>query len=311
MRQFIIYSKEYQNYYVQFITYLQAVGYSSKSCKTFDTSVRDFLNWLESQRIYNLESVQETDLTHYYTYQQERLGITTKEGLSEKRIHLNMHVVKLFFCYLQDIEQLAINPMNGLYYPNPAKKSRENLLSQDDITKLYQACATHKQSALLGLLYGCGLRSSEAVKLNVSDIHFRSSLLYVREGKGTRKRVIPLSKTVVNDLKNYYYHERPQAVNHTDPTESFMLNKHGRRMQCDTYWEEIKKLIAMAKLNERISPHHLRHAIATHLLESGMKSEHVKDFLGHKSIETTQLYTHITISQLKTITRYETHRLPT
>jgi integrase/recombinase XerD len=137
-------------------------------------------------------------------------------------------------------------------------------------------------------------------------------MLYVREGKGGRKRTIPLSKTVLADLKEYYFNERPGELNYNKPDslEAFMINNHGTRMQGDSYNQEIKKMIAKAKLDKQITLHHFRHAIATHLIESGMKTQHVKDFLGHMSIETTQTYTHITTKEMKKTTAYGTTNLP-
>ena len=200
--------------------------------------------------------------------------------------------------------------MNNLNYTCNYKRTRENLLTREDIEKLYNECETAKQRAILGIIYGCGLRRQEAVKLNAKDIYFKSSMLYVREGKGGRKRTIPLSKAVLADLKEYYFIERPGELNYNKgEIEAFMTNNHGTRMQGDTYSEEIKKLTTKAKLDRQITLHHFRHAIATHLIESGMKTEHVKDFLGHMSIETTQTYIHITTKEIKKTTAYGTEKL--
>lgn len=312
MERFTIYSREYRDQYHRFMKYLQTVGYSESSRKTFTTGLREFLWWLEKQKIMSVDQVQEGDIENFYSYQQERPNTTTGGTLSESRITIHMYVIKLLFCYLEDIEQLTTNPMSNLDYTNRYKRTRENLLSLDDIGKLYEVCEAAKQRAILGIIYGCGLRRQEAVKLNARDLHFKSGLLYVREGKGGRKRTIPLSKTVLKDLKEYYYNERTGELNynHADSLESFMLNKHGRRMQGLTYSDEVKKLTTAAGLSEQITLHHFRHAIATHLLESGMKTEHVKDFLGHMSIETTQTYTHITTTQMKKTTSYGTETLP-
>lgn len=312
MERFTIYSKEYRDQYHRFMKYLQTVGYSQASRKTFATGIREFLHWLEKQTIMSVDQVQERDIEKFYSYQQERPNTTTGGTLSESRITINMYVIKLLFCYLEDIEQLATNPMSNLDYSHRYKRTRENLLTREDIETLYQTCETAKQKAILGIIYGCGLRRQEAAKLNARDIHFKSGLLYVREGKGGRKRTIPLSKTVLQDLKEYYYSERTGEINYNnaDSLEAFMLNSQGNRMLGDCYSQEVKKLIIKAELDEKITLHHFRHAIATHLLESGMKTEHVKDFLGHMSIETTQTYTHITTTQMKKTTAYGTEKIP-
>jgi integrase/recombinase XerD len=285
--------------------YLQAVGYSKASCNSFSSGIKEFLWCIEKLKIMSIDQVEESDIENFYNYQQERPGITTGESLSESRITLNMYVLKLFFQHLQDIEQIAVNPMGNLDYVRAYKRTRENLLSKADIAKLYDECQTAKQKAMLGIIYGCGLRRQEAVRLNASDIHFRNALLYVREGKGGRKRTIPLNSKVLSDLKEYYHHQRQQELKYNNPDTAFILNSHGTRMQGDGYCRAIKKLIQKSGLNQKISLHYFRHAIATHLLESGMKTEHVKDFLGHKSIETTQTYTHITTTQMKQTTAYE------
>jgi integrase/recombinase XerD len=309
MEKFIIYSKEYRHHYDRFMKHVYAIGYSPASCKTFRTSISEFLCWLEIKNI-QVDYVTENEIKNYYNYQQERPAINGGV-LSESRITLNMYTVKLFFQEMQDSDLIAVHPMNNLEYTADYKRTRENLLTIDDIKKLYGECETAKQRSILGIIYGCGLRRQEAEKLDAKDVHFRSSMLYVREGKGGRKRTIPLSRSVVEDLKDYYYNERPQLISHAwGDTTAFMLNKYGARMKGGTYWKEIKALILRTNLDRQISPHHFRHAIATHLLESGMKTEYVKDFLGHMSIETTQTYTHITNEQLKKATMYGAATIP-
>lgn len=304
MEKFIIYSKEYRQHYDRFMKYVNAIGYSPASCKTFKTSISEFLCWLQLKSI-EAGNVTENDIKDYYSYQQERPA-DNGGVLSESRIVLNMYVIKIFYQQMLDCDLIGIHPMNNLEYAVDYKRTRENLLTVDDIEALYNACESARQRAILAIFYGCGLRKTEAERLNVADVHFRSSMLYVREGKGGRKRSIPLSKSVLKDLKDYYYNERPLQMNGNGDVESFLLNLYGKRTSGNSYWTEVKTLVAKAKLDSRISLHHLRHAIATHLLESGMKTEYVKDFLGHMSIETTQTYTHITTTQMKKTTTYGT-----
>lgn len=111
----------------------------------------------------------------------------------------------------------------------------------DDIKKLYDICETAKRRAVLGIIYGCGLRRNEAEKLDAKDVHFRSSMSYVREGKRGRKRTIPLSGSIVEDLKVYYYNERPDLINHAwGDASAFMLNQYGARMKGSTYMRKSK-----------------------------------------------------------------------
>jgi len=307
MEKFIVCSKEYREIYAQFMRYLHAIGYSDSSCKTFDTGVRDFLCWLERSNI-ALAEIGGNDVEDFYNHQQERCGLNTGAALSESCIEMRMYIVSLLFQYLQDTSQFEINPMGSLQYRKGHRVVRENLLTVQDVQRLYDECQTGRERSILGLVYGCGLRKHEMIKLNAKDVQIKNKMLYVREGKGGRKRCVPLSDRVAADFKEYYYSERPGQLNriNADSVQAFMLNKHGNRMQDWSYQFVIRQLLGKAQLNSAITLHHFRHAIATHLLENGMKLEHVKDFLGHKSIETTQTYTHITTAQLKKTTGYGT-----
>ena len=128
MEKFIIYSKEYRSHYSQFMRYLQAIGYSKASCTTFATAMREFLYWLEKQQVAAIQQIGESDIEDFYSYQQERPSLTGGT-LSESRIALNMYTLKLFFTYLQDTEQIQINPIGNLdysYFVKLKKKGEES-----------------------------------------------------------------------------------------------------------------------------------------------------------------------------------------
>jgi len=177
------------------------------------------------------------------------------------------------------------------------------VLSKGEIEKLYQACETLLDRAILGLFYGCGLRKSEAEALNIKDINFRGRLLYVRSGKGKRRRVVPITGNVEGDLKNYYLQERIRMLRKSsDPKreKAFILNSQGGRMLGQNFWRRIRYLVLKAGIESpgRITLHSLRHSIATHLLAGGLSVEQVRDFLGHTNIESTQIYTRINSEEL-------------
>ncbi|MCB9426594.1 MAG: tyrosine-type recombinase/integrase [Flavobacteriales bacterium] len=181
-----------------------------------------------------------------------------------------------------------------IYYPT---KHPENHINprRNQIKQLYKATETYRERAILSLFYGCGLRRTEGEKLNIKDIHFRNNLLYVREGKNKKRRAIPISQQVKTDLQNYIYKERKGE------DQAVILNQIGRRMRGDAYNKILKNIIVksnVSHLESDISLHCLRHSIATHLLESGLSVEYVRDFLGHKNLESTQVYTRVNKGQL-------------
>jgi len=149
-------------------------------------------------------------------------------------------------------------------------------------------------------------------KCNVEDVKLKDKLLIVPKGKGMKRRVVPMSSGVVKDLADYYYQERQQLTTGRDykpGLKAFMLHSRGGRMQKWTYNKILKQLIKRTRnyemINKEISIHHLRHSIATHLIEQGIKLEQVRLFLGHNQLETTQIYTHISQQQLSKLMKDE------
>jgi len=178
------------------------------------------------------------------------------------------------------------------------KYNRREPLTKEDIHQLFETASTPKETAMLHLFYSCGLRRSEAVELNIRDVHFKSCLLYVRNGKGHKRRAIPMTEKVSEDLENYYLQERSDSHRKAKDTEAFILNHNGQRLSGDSYNKKIKVIVEKSAIEKLCTLHHLRHSIATHLLENGLSLENVRDFLGHSYLEATQIYTKINSNQL-------------
>jgi integrase/recombinase XerD len=175
-------------------------------------------------------------------------------------------------------------------------------LGKPEIKALYKAAAgennlyNQRDTAMLSLFYGCGLRASEGEALNISDLLFEKNLVYVRKGKNYRERYVPFNKQVKTDLKNYITGQRNELLQ-GNKTEALMLGRHGARWSALGMYQRLR-WIKMQTGDETLKQksfgmHILRHSIATHLLQSGMKLEFISRFLGHKSLETTQKYTHL------------------
>jgi len=296
-----------------FKTHLYNVGYSEGTVKMLPALVREFLefigvgspsfggvgeaiSYIEQQKVKSfLEFLQTRPL-------QKRIG-----ALSEMMISHYVYALKTFFSWAEITEQIDFNPISGLKFKRPKQNLREPL-SQDEITRLFAAVGTQKETAILHIFYSCGLRRSEGEALNISDVHFKNQLLYVREGKGAKRRVMPITARVTADLENYYLQERATArlplsgrrgVRGEADENAFFLNRKGTRMSGDSLNKTLHQLLEKAGLSKEITLHHLRHSIATHLLQSGMAMEYVRDFLGHSFLETTQIYATPKAEQLR------------
>jgi integrase/recombinase XerD len=295
MKKLQLFNPEYQGLFADHQTYLKLLGYQKESQKNMAAHVKEFLNRLESQQINRLKEVTGHHILNHYHYLQSRPNQRDHGTLSESHIAFGMYAVRVFVRYHCETGTMTADPFSSLDFPKPFKQERKTL-SGEEIKRLYGACESYRDKAILGLFYGCGLRRSEAERLNTDDIHYKQQLLYVREGKGNKRRAVPLSKQLKDDFYNYYINERNHFVfngKNKAPENGFMLNKAGGRMLGDGYWKWLKVMLGKAGLSKETTLHHLRHTIATHLLENGLDIEQVRDFLGHGFLETTQIYTHI------------------
>jgi integrase/recombinase XerD len=258
--------------------------------------VGEFLQRLEAQGKMRLDLVGRADLEEHLTYLQTR---PSKSGgaLSLHTIGGYVFSLRLLFDYAERHGLNGGNPLAGLALPTPSKSERY-VATQKEINALYKVAQDNARlTAILHLLYGCGLRRMEAEALNLGDVDYRSAVLYVRRGKGKKRRVIPLGEGVASGLKSYHKQERWRwATDHSG--KAYLLNDRGNRMLGGTIWKRLTVLVKKAGVSQRITPHGLRHSIATHLLEEGMQLEQVRDFLGHDHLETTQLYTRVKTEDL-------------
>ena len=277
----------------QFKTHLERLGYSKGSLQMLPSQVAEFLSRLEEKGIYRPHQIRAVHIREHYEYLTERPNKRKPGGLSSVMITHHIYAIRLFLNYLEQTGQITENPISGLTFPRPESKPRE-ILTVKEIKQLYEAAGNYREKAIIGIYYGCGLRRSEGVNLNIKDIGFKSSLLYVRNGKGKKRRAVPFNTRVRDDFKNYLYNERFAVRGET----AFITNSAGRRMKGDTHNETIKALAKRAGIEKNISLHCLRHSIATHLLENGLSVEHVRDFLGHAHLEATQIYTRIKNKQI-------------
>ncbi len=162
-----------------------------------------------------------------------------------------------------------------------------------------------RDKLIFEFLYGTGARISELVNTDLDDIDIDSNVVKIRFGKGSKQRIVPLGKSLKVAIENYLTRSRNSLVNSKKPSAALILNAKGSRLSRQSIWEVVNKVALDNKL-EDLSPHSLRHAFATHLLEGGADVRVVQELLGHSSVNTTQIYTHITVERLREVFS-ETH----
>lgn len=277
----------------QFKTHLERLGYSRTSINMLPSCVKEFLEFAAKP----VQEIETEDITNYHEYLKERPNKRTKGGLSESYINHHIYSLKLFLGWQQEKGVIIENPISSLEFKAPVSKPRE-ILTQEEIKLLFEVSESLKERAVLALFYGCGIRRAEGEKLNLKDIHFRSNLLYVREGKGSKRRAVPLSPQVKKELWNYATKEREVRENDPESSGAFITNRNHKRATGSSYNKILKSILERAGIKKEITLHCLRHSIATHLLESGLSVENVRDFLGHKHLESTQIYTRVKSKQI-------------
>jgi integrase/recombinase XerD len=297
-------NETYQQQAESFHQHLELLGHSKHGALIKYRYLLKFFQYLESEGILNITEVKPLHIAAYHDKIKTTASRKTYQTIAIKTLQQYMRSIELFFLMLQDTGQLAENPFSSLKFTWTKKYNERTVLTQEETGMLYNACETLQERAILSLAYGCGLRVSEMVSCNVEDIKLRENILIVKRGKGNKRRVVPLSNTVKQDLYNYFYYERSFSLSFGEGRgeASFMLHSKGGRMKKYTYNKLLKILVNRTGIEsikqKQVSIHTLRHSIATHLLEQGMNLEQVREFLGHAELETTEIYTHISQKQL-------------
>jgi integrase/recombinase XerD len=271
-----------------FETYLIRIGYTESTQKMLPRILTEFLTYTAKE----LVNIDKSDVLKYYEYiktRPKKRGIGT---LSESMINHHIYTLKVFFSYQMELGTIRADPMSTLTFSAPKTKPRE-ILTQQEVNEVFENCITYRERAVLNLCYGLGLRRTEAVNLNIEDINFKTSQAFVREGKGKKRRVVPISPKVLQGLKIYLESERTSTK-----TKAFITTKMGERTTGGNLNSTLKTILERTEIEKKITLHCLRHSIATHLLENGLSVERVRDFLGHKHLESTQIYTRVKNKQL-------------
>jgi integrase/recombinase XerD len=274
-----------------FAEWLRILNFEPTSQRDMPKMLAEFLEYLEGQHCNHVHEIQENHLKSYLNHLHERPCKTKAGAISLNYIRKHLQVIKKFSRYLTESGQESFTIKLRIKGKSSNVKS---ILTREEISTLYEVVKDDtlglRDRAMLALYYGCGLRKNEGVNVNVSDILLEKDLVYVRKGKGHRERYVPLAGGNKTDLENYIHYARPHLVN-GKKDDALLLNINGKRFRAA--YSRLQQLKAAAGIKKAAGLHTLRHSIASHLLHSGMKLEQIQRFLGHSSLESTQIYTHL------------------
>lgn len=234
----------------------------------------------------------------------EYLGYLTDQNLSKTSIARKMASLRSFYKFLQKRGIMEINPVKSVRSPKQEHKLPK-FLDYEQIKKLIETPKMDdwlgvRDRAILETLYSTGIRVSELVALNLGDIDFLGEVVHIT-GKGKKERLSPIGSSALQSIQRYIEMRSKWVQANGVNTNALFLNKHGSRISSRSVRRKMDKYLTMAGLDPSISPHTLRHSFATHLLNNGADLRSVQELLGHKSISTTQVYTHLTTNKLKDV----------
>ncbi|HEY4233170.1 MAG TPA: site-specific tyrosine recombinase XerD [Lacipirellulaceae bacterium] len=279
-----------------FIRYLRSECHlAENTVLAYDRDMRRFLQWLGGRRI---EGLAIADLSAYPAW-------LTDQELAPASIGRHVVSLKVFFKYLQ--LEGALNENHAELLGTQKLWQRvPTVLSATELDKLLSAPRPpqpwwRRDRAMLELLYATGCRVSELSMLRPRDVHLAEHYC-ICHGKGDKQRVVPLGKKAIAAVELYFEHERPKlAVRGQGESAFLLLSSRGARLRRERIWELIKLYARQIGGSVELSPHSLRHSFATHLLAGGADLRQVQEMLGHASIATTQIYTHVDHSRLKKV----------
>jgi tyrosine recombinase XerC len=269
--------------------------YSSHTLIGYSQSLNDFFNYFSEifENEPDIELIETDDIKPF-------LGWLHDKGLNKNSLRLKISAVKSFFKYCLKKKLIDINPSNLVLTPKRDKKLPSFLL-KNEVTNLIESYDKHdpfgaRNSALTELLYSSGLRISEALQLNLYDIKFNDKSVKVL-GKGNKERIVPVGDKAIESIKNYM--TLRHLIAKTSSEKALFLDTKGNRLSPSSAYKIIHKNMKGFTESKQKSPHVLRHSFATHLMDNGADIRSVSEMLGHSSLSTTQVYTHVSIERLK------------
>ncbi len=270
-------------------------GLSKNTLLSYSRDLRRYLASLKKSGVASVVRAARKDIMDFL------LAERTRE-LSPRSVSRELVAVRMFHRFLTE-EGYAEEDVTAAIEAPKLWKNLPDTLSVREIESLIAAADLKKPKGLrdhacLELMYAAGLRASETSGLKLSEVHFDLGYLRVR-GKGGKERVVPMGDAAKKSLKRYIERVRSKWVKPGE--EALFVNRFGRKMSRVTVWQIIKDHAVLAGISKQIYPHTLRHSFATHLLENGADLRVVQELLGHSDISTTQIYTHIEKSRLKSI----------
>ena len=274
-----------------FLNYLLVdKGLSNNTVKAYEADISSFFQWLDNEDL-KYKNLQEDHINQYISFLFQR-------KMRSSSVNRKISSIKSFYIFLVKRNFIKNSPLNDLVTPKQEKYLPESM-SEAEVDKLLNSPDVankieNRDKAMIEMLYATGMRISELVNLKITDVDMKRSVVKVF-GKGSKERLVPFGETALDSLRSYL-NEREQSS-----SKEIFLSNRGKKMTRVAFWQRVKIYLIRENLKNSISPHTLRHAFATHLLNRGADLRSVQLLLGHSDLSTTQIYTHIAKQRLSDV----------
>jgi integrase/recombinase XerD len=299
-----------ENLVEDFLQYLRNErGQAEHTQKTYAALLMKFVHWAADQNVSDWRAIELSHLTAFLLHEQQRaLANQPKETtrkLSTSSVYLEIAALRAFYRFAESEKLLSVNVAENLSLPRRWQRLPK-ALNDAEINQLLEPLTqatpgTLCDQAVLELAYASGLRLAELCQLRIEQLHLEAGFVTV-VGKGNKERVVPVGRKAMEALQHYLQTGRPKLVNRRSPGSVF-LTRRGTPFAAVTLWRRIKQRARRAGIARNVTPHMLRHSFATHLLEHGADLRVIQELLGHASISTTEVYTHVARDQLREVHR--------
>ena len=274
-----------------FLNYLLVdKGLSNNTVKAYEADISSFFQWLDNEDL-KYKNLQEDHINQYISFLFQR-------KMRSSSVNRKISSIKSFYIFLVKRNFVKNSPLNDLVTPKQEKYLPESM-SEAEVDKLLNSPDVankieNRDKAMIEMLYATGMRISELVNLKITDVDMKRCVVKVF-GKGSKERLVPFGETALDSLRSYL-NEREQSS-----SKEIFLSNRGKKMTRVAFWQRVKVYLIRENLKKSISPHTLRHAFATHLLNRGADLRSVQLLLGHSDLSTTQIYTHIAKQRLSDV----------
>jgi integrase/recombinase XerD len=284
--------------------HLLVLNYAERTIESHVFYLNRFMAWLHERNVTEITAVTKSHVQDYQTHLYEQMN-RDGEPITPRTQNTALSIVKIFFRFLRENDYLASDPARDVTYAKTPKRLPRSILSGSEAKKVIHAPNTrtalgYRDRTILEVLYSTGIRRQELVNLTVQDVDYQEGFVRVNNGKGSKDRVVPIGKIACRYIENYVKQVRPMLAK--DPHENHLfLSILGASPCFSTISDIVKKHTRKAKIKKTVTPHTFRHTCATHMLRNKANIRHLQELLGHASLESTQVYAHVSITDLKEV----------